>query len=201
MKRILALVAFALVFSGAQAAEPKDQLRLYPVKGWGALALRVPWDWKQKVDDDAQFPTFSLRPIKGQDFSLNILALPAKRRCRVPCDIDSLRFMAGNKARELKPQSLEPEIKLDLLKGKEAQGYYFSVTDRAPKKGEFKFLTMGYLAVGELVVEFRILVNDNQEDAVKAALEVLAGAREVKLPPEKPAPPKAMPDKVPEKKS
>ena len=201
MKRALAVIALALTASAASAAEPADQLRVYEVKGVGALALRVPWEWKQKRNEDSAFPSFEWRPIKGPDFTVRIEALPAAKRCRVPCDLESVRFIVGNTASEVKARSLEPQIKLEPLKGRNAQGYYFNATDRAPKPGEFKFLTQGVLATGELVVYFRILVNDGQQEAVRTALAVLSGARQVKLPPPKPGPQKAMPEKPPQKKS
>jgi hypothetical protein len=53
---------------------------------------------------------------------------------------------------------------------------YFSATDRAPKPGEYKFMTQGMLQVGELSVTFTILTNEGQELVIKQALDALKGA-------------------------
>ena len=57
------------------------------------------------------------------------------------------------------------------FQGRSGPGFY-SATDRAPKPGEFKFLTQGIVRVGELAVTFTI-PNDGQEAVVKQALEAL----------------------------
>jgi hypothetical protein len=62
------------------------------------------------------------------------------------------------------------------FQGRSGPGFYFSATDRAPKPGEYKFLTQGIVRVGELSVTFTILTNDGQEAVVKQALEALKGA-------------------------
>ena len=62
------------------------------------------------------------------------------------------------------------------LKGPSAIGYYFSVTERSPKPGEYKYMTQGMLRVGELVPTFTILTNDGAESVVADSLAMLQGA-------------------------
>jgi hypothetical protein len=56
------------------------------------------------------------------------------------------------------------------MRGESGMGYYFSATDRAPKPGEFKYLTQGILHIGELVASFTILSNDGGEANASDAL-------------------------------
>ncbi|HEY7676568.1 MAG TPA: hypothetical protein VIG69_05830, partial [Candidatus Methylomirabilis sp.] len=70
-------------------------------------------------------------------------------------------------------------IEVRELQGVAARGYYFSATDRAPKPGEYKFMTQGMLRVGSLLVTFTILTNDGQGNIVADALAMLRSARHV----------------------
>ena len=83
-------------------------------------------------------------------------------------------------AKFIKSQAVEETLKIVELKGSSGRGYYFSATDKAPKPGEYKFMTQGILLVGELTVTFTILTNDNQKDTVNDALTMLRTATHLK---------------------
>ena len=63
------------------------------------------------------------------------------------------------------------------LQGTAGKGFYFCATDRAPKPGEYKYLTQGTIRVGELLVTFTILTNDGQAGVVSGAMMMLKTAR------------------------
>jgi hypothetical protein len=80
-------------------------------------------------------------------------------------------------ANAAKSQAVEQSLPVQSFGTAEAQGHYFSVTDRAPKPGEFKYMTQGAVSVGGLPVAFTILSNGNPKAAVEPTLRMLAAAR------------------------
>ena len=87
-----------------------------------------------------------------------------------------MRAEVQQTAQQAQSQAVEAHIEVKELMGTSAKGYYFFATDRAPKPGEYKYMTQGILPVGELVVTFTVLTNDGQMPVVEAALEMLRRA-------------------------
>jgi len=98
------------------------------------------------------------------------IKLPSKEelRQRVEKAIDSVRGDA-----------MEKTINVVELPGASGPGFYFAVTDKAPKPGEFKYMSQGMILVGELVTTFTILTNDGQTQITQSALSMLKGAENV----------------------
>jgi hypothetical protein len=71
----------------------------------------------------------------------------------------------------VRDSAVEREFPLTALRGEQARGYYYLATDRAPKPGEFRYLTQGAVAVGGVIVTFTILHNKGAEAIAQAALE------------------------------
>ena len=83
-------------------------------------------------------------------------------------------------AEKVKSQSVEKTLQLVEFRGTSGQGYYFFSTDKAPKPDEYKYMTQGTLAVGDLIVTFTILTNGNHEQVAKESLTMLREARYLK---------------------
>lgn len=98
------------------------------------------------------------------------IKLPTKEelRQRVEKAIDPVRGDA-----------VEKNINVVELPGVSGPGYYFAITDKAPKPGEFKYMSQGMILVGELVTTFTILTNDGQTQITQSALSMLKGAENV----------------------
>jgi hypothetical protein len=74
-------------------------------------------------------------------------------------------------------QSLEKSLPIQSFGSGKVQGNYFSVTERAPKPGEYKYLTQGSMSVSGMPVGFTILSNGDTQAVVQPALRMLAAAR------------------------
>jgi len=114
--------------------------------GGGALVLPVPAGWKQKVQP-SDVPTLSLTPEAGNAFVVMVSALVRKDGVAAPSDPESLRKLVGLGAERALPQAVEKSLPVQDLRGGNAQGNYFSATDRAPKPGEFRNLTQGVATI------------------------------------------------------
>jgi hypothetical protein len=76
-------------------------------------------------------------------------------------------------AKSAEQQSVEGSLPLQSLVGASGRGYYFRATDRAPKPGEWKYLTQGMIRTGEIALTFTILTNDGQAAIEKAAVDMI----------------------------
>ncbi len=166
-------VALSLsVFAGHVFAE---EVRV-SIPGGGALILPAPEGWRN-ARQPGPVPTISLTPASGNSFQVMVSPLIAPNGRVAPSSRESLRRLVEAGANEAKSQAVEKSLLIQSFGSGEAQGNYFSATDRAPKPGEFKYMTQGTMSVGGLPVAFTILSNGNPQAAVEPALRMLASAR------------------------
>lgn len=156
------------------AASPS--VRSYAVPGDGALVLAVPRHWQQSVRQGSggRPPTITLLPAAGDEF--RVLISPWRPPAKTAPD--KLREIVERQGQGALVQAVEKTLVLEDLKGPEALGYFYSLTDKAPKPGEYEYLTQGMATVGELVLTFTILTRSRQAPERGAALEMLKTARQ-----------------------
>jgi hypothetical protein len=178
--RMIGLSAAALLSSVAVSfAADATAVKKYALPQRGSLQMNVPVGWSDEVRPPQQSnmpPTIVFRARDGKAF--DVLVTPIWRaRPEVPVATkEALRQSVQKAADELKAQALEQTIPIIELTGASGPGFYFSVTDKAPNPGEYKYLTQGLLRVGELAVSFSILTNDGQEQVREDALTLLKSA-------------------------
>ncbi len=151
-----------------------EELRI-PIPG-GALVLQVPQGWRS-TKESAAVPTVSLSPASGNAFHVTVSALVAADGRMAQSSPEAMRGLVEASANEVKPQAVESSLPLQGFGSGDVQGQYFSATDRAPKPGEFKFMTQGALSVKGLPVAFTVLSNGDPKAAVEPTLRMLASAR------------------------
>jgi hypothetical protein len=164
--------------SGPAAPPPPTQAsseRRYAIPFFGDLVLQVPDAWKgdlrQPPNDLPPIITFS--PAAGAPFTILVTA-GGKYYFRPPIrDGNDLRKRVETMARRAGQQSVEKTLEIKKLQGDECYGFYFSATSRAPKAGDYKYLTQGIAAVSEVIMAFNILTNKGRESVVEAALAML----------------------------
>lgn len=171
-------VLFGLIAAGAIAQTGGTSERRFTLPDHGYLVMQVPRDWSDKVSQPPNRlpPTIAFGPAAGKPFHVLITPMWPIGKDRPPVSRDQLRAAVEGSAQAAKPQAVEKQLPLVELQGRPGPGFYFSATDRAPKPGEFKYVTQGMLRVSELSVAFTILTNDGQEAVVKQALDALRGA-------------------------
>ena len=156
------------------------ELHSYSLPGHGALQLNVPTSWQETVSHPRGDlpPTIEFAPAKGNSFSVQITPLWSVTSDPTFNHPDKIRPLVETIGRKQLEQSVETEVTLNEIKGVEARGYFFTVTDKAPKEEEWKFLTAGAVGVGDLLVSFTILTNslDAERDQ---ALQIIGAVRQV----------------------
>ena len=179
MKRIKLYVALLLCLIATTAIAQTDTAeRRFALPDHGNFVITVPRDWKDQLRQppDRSPPTIVFGPGSGKPFHVVMIPIwPPTKEHALPSR-DQVRAAIERGAQEAGSQAVEKELRAVELQGRSGAGFYFSATDRAPKPGEYKFLTQGSILVGKLVVNFTILTNDGQEAVVKQALEALKSA-------------------------
>lgn len=140
------------------------------------LVLQVPAGWRS-AKQPGPGPTVSLSPATGNDFQVLVSALVARDGRLAPSSGESLRGLVEAGAQAAKAQAVEQSLPIHSFGTADVQGHYFSATDRAPKPGEFKYMTQGAMSVRGLPVAFTVLSNGTPKAAVEPTLRMLAAAR------------------------
>jgi hypothetical protein len=172
-------VAYLLLgFFVTAATAEETSLRRYPLADHSSIQLNVPASWKDEVRQPPKGlpPTIWFGPQTGASFKALVTPLWPRKKDVPPASADKIRQLVHQEARRVKPVAVEKTIAIKELKGSSSIGYYFSVTDRAPKKGEYKYMTQGIIRIGEVLTTFTILTNDGQESIVSEAIAMLKGA-------------------------
>lgn len=179
--RFLLTVIFSTLLVTSASADRDKSTREFPLPNIGQLQLQMPTEWKDLVRQPEQGlpPTITLVPAQGNSFEVLITPFWAVHPGIVVPEPEEIRKIVRQTADEAKSQAIEQVIPLKEIAGTSGIGYYFSATDRAPKPGEFKYLTQGTLRVGELALMFTVLTNDGGEMALADAMEMLKGAKHV----------------------
>lgn len=151
----------------------------FELPGHGMLALRVPtgWDHELRKHPGDFPPTLLFTGFESTAFV--VMVTPRWASAGDPADFNTpkaIRAIVEKAAHAAQPQALEERLSLVTVGGGKGPGYYFTATDRAPKPGEFKYMTQGAMRVGSLVCTFTILTNDAKSKVPTEVLNMLSGA-------------------------
>jgi hypothetical protein len=167
----LVIMVVAACWPAVAAAAPQS----FSLPGHGSLLLNVPEGWKASLSQPPGGlpPTIGLGGQSGAPFVVLITAVWGTSPGGGAPDDAKIKSTAATAAKSAEPQSVEGTLPLQTLVGASGRGYYFRATDRAPKPGEWKYLTQGMLRTGGVALTFTILTNDGQAAIEKAALEMV----------------------------
>jgi hypothetical protein len=177
--RILSCLAAALLLAAASAfSADRTVEKSVPLTEHGTFKLRVPATWTVEVTQDPQTvpPSIALRPAKGKAFEIVVAPL-WRPRPDVPLPTrESMQEQLKQGVENIQPQAMETEITLVEFQGKTGPGFYYSVTDKAPKPKGYKYMTQGLLTVSELLVIFTVLSNEGKDQVVRDLIAMLKTA-------------------------
>ena len=174
LKRAFIVVFAGLLACGAMAADMRVALPERP-----ALVIPLPVGWRGQVRRGAPDlpPTVILSSITEKNFTVMITPIWLRSADTKPLTPESLRAMVAAAAQNAKPQAVEAELPVRDMTGQGLFGAYFSATDKAPKPGEYRNMTQGMVAVGELHVGFTVLSNGDAAAVNGPAIQMLQSLR------------------------
>jgi hypothetical protein len=168
-----------LVPSIGLAGGPKA-IKKYPIPDHGVLELNVPTSWKGEVHKPQENmpPTIIFKPALGNDFEVLITVLwgtAGEQDFNSPAKV---RTLVENDGQKFLPKLVENRLVVQQIRGINNIGYLFSLTDKAPNPGEFRYITRGGIAVGNLLLNVTILYRVKDSQSVKEALSMFREARQ-----------------------
>ena len=173
---VLVVVVASLLFETAACAQNTRAISV-GFGDRGSIQLQVPASWQDRTDRPSAdvAPTIAFTPAAGAPFEVLLSPwLPAPGG-QMPDDQGVRREVETASAKQ-SAQAVEKDIPIRKLEGPGTSGYYFSVTDRNPNPGDFKYMTQGVYAVRGVLLGFTVLTNDGQQQVVSQALEMISTA-------------------------
>jgi hypothetical protein len=150
--------------------------RTYQLPDYGTLQLQVPRSWRdamQQPSDDLP-PVIMFSPKEGKAFQFMLTPIYSSGQQLAKVSLADIKDFIERSAKEAQAQAVEKVIPVKELHGTSVNGYYFFATDRAPKPGEWKYLTQGiFLVDNDLSPTFTILTNDGAEHVIEQALSMI----------------------------
>jgi len=176
---VMTLLVTLLIASIVSAAGQKA-IRKYPIPEHGTLELNVPTPWKGEIHKSQENmpPTIIFNPAKGNDFQVMITVLWGKTGEQDFNSQEKVRTFLEKDGQKLLTNAAEAKIVLREIKGVNNAGYYFSITDKAPNPGEYRYMTRGAIGVGNLFLNFTILHRVRDSQSVRDALSILREAKQ-----------------------
>jgi hypothetical protein len=177
--RIILLAGIALFFGNAVQAADDGVDRTYNIPGHGQLRLHLPTGWNDEVrQHPGDFPpTIFISGFDGSPFVVFITPRwpdpHAASDFGTPKSIHEIVVKAAHAAES---ESIEGKLSVVTMGGGRGPGYYFDATDKAPKPGEFKYMTQGAVGAGGVVCTFTILTSDKKSVVKTKALNMVSQA-------------------------
>jgi hypothetical protein len=183
-KKIVLLFSPVLVVfflgTGIVCADEKTTKKKYPIPEHGVLELNVPASWKggaHKPQENMP-PTIIFSPSKGNDLQVTMMVLWGKKEEPVFNGPEKVKTFLEKDGQKLLPRTVETKIVLNEIKGINHTGYYFSVTDKNPEPGEYRYMTRAGIGVGNLVLQVTVVHRVKESGAVKDTLSMLREAKQ-----------------------
>ena len=175
MVLIVTFFGIGIVYGAGQKA-----IRKFPIPEHGTLELNVPTSWKVEVHkpQEKMPPTLIFKPASGDDFQVLVTVLWSNKGEPDFNSQSKVRTFVEKDGQNLLPKTVETKIILQEIKGVNNIGYYFSITDKAPNPGEYRYMNRGAIGVGNLLLNATILNRVKESESVKDALSMLREARQ-----------------------
>lgn len=160
----VAALCAALPLHAAGAGEL--QAREFAIGESAVLSMDVDSSWKQTRPPE----TLALISIESKTPGrLHILVTPLPAAAdRI--ETEGLRSYVQKMADRIAPRTMEKDLTLTGMRGRDTDGFYFHATDSAYKSGEYRYMYQGGVLTNGVFVTFTVMYNEGAEQDAKTAL-------------------------------
>jgi tetratricopeptide (TPR) repeat protein len=145
----------------------------------GELIMNIPEKWKQGSGKKLIiYPTIIFIPDKGDDFKVLITPMWNVKNDPTYPNSENIRSMIDDDAGKLLPNAVEERVDIKEFNGVYRKGYYFFLTDKAPKLGEYPYLTRAVIGVGDLLLRATILSRSKSSEGITSTIKALQEAKQ-----------------------
>lgn len=174
-------VSICLCLTLPSFAAERIAVRSFSIPQHGKLMLNIPSTWKQGAGDPVKiFPTITLSPDKGDAFKVLITPIWNTKNDPNFNKSEKVKSLIYNDLREMLPSAIEKDVNIREFKGVYGNGYYFLLTDKAPKPGEYTYATRSWVGVGDFLLSVTILSRSKNSEGITSTIMALKGAKHIK---------------------
>lgn len=155
--------------------------RSFLLENQGYLELQVPsaWDADVRRPPGGLPPTIIFMPQGNKSFLVQITVIyPIRDGMKMP-DNTKVQSIVKNMSLRAKSQSIETDIPILKLEGKNSNGYYFTATSKGNESGEYKYIAQGMFRVGELAPTFTVLMTDKTKEIIDDVISIMQNANHI----------------------
>jgi hypothetical protein len=177
LKQKIILFLILLVFLFGRVLGDVIQ-RTYNLPNKQSITFNVPSNWR----DDIQSPSPNLPPtihftassLEGENFDILITVLWKAPKANLDfATLIETKAVVQQSLDHIASDVVEKNVQLKSI-GNPIMGYYFSVTDKAPKPGEYEYLSQGAVRKDNIECVFTILTHTSDSIVVVQALTMLS---------------------------
>ncbi|MFI5305350.1 MAG: hypothetical protein ACHQYP_11225 [Nitrospiria bacterium] len=174
----------SLTYSASQPSTPithsdQPEFHSYAVPQHGLFELLVPSSWIDSVQQPPGNlpPTIRFVAATGNPFELLVTLLWSQKPGENINEPSKIKAMITNIGQNILPTAIEKELKVFELKNGDSVGYYYVVTDKAPRPGDCPIMVQGAIGIGELQLSFTLLENQKETIEQRTALNMLINGK------------------------
>jgi hypothetical protein len=151
---------------------------VFEIPGHGKLEMVMPEAWQVQTRSMTSPASrwLHVTPKEGGAFDIQLTSVWLDQDSVAKVTPQSLRTDAEDAGKDLLSHSTEKVLKLKSIQREQCVGWYFSLTDRKPKPGEFGYVTQGTFLTGSVLSMFTILHREPNAPEVVQAIDMLSGA-------------------------
>ncbi len=142
---------------------------VYPI---GILELYPRTSWKFSRSE----PTAAVPSVAYTTQDDTVIRIRVMTGGRGVGDEEALRSRVLENGMRLLGQAVETDLEILDITGKNAKGYYYILTDKAPKPGEWKYIMEGMYQVNEVVLIITIVSHEKTSEDMADALAMIQHA-------------------------
>lgn len=173
------LTFLMVVFSGKLCiAAESESVHSYEIPLHGKLELKFPTKWKSGFGQPPGNlpPTIAIGPANKEIYNkITVFWNHAnKPNFNDPKELKATVYRLGT---GMLPGAVESKIILKEITGRRNKGYYYTITDKHPKPGEWKYMSQGFVSVKDLQLAFTILSHKKSSSDIDAIIKMLKEAK------------------------
>jgi hypothetical protein len=176
--KLKSTIILLLILCGFISTAYSDEvIKSIPLPGHGNLNLSISNEWNVNITQPESNlpPTIEITPTKGNKFTFLITPLWNAKN-NEPFEDNKIKGLVESDGNKMLSDAVEKELKIKKISGKYAKGYYFMLTDKAPKPNEYKYCIRAGIGVGNLLLSVTLLTNDNNSKDIEKAIKMLTNA-------------------------
>ncbi len=141
----------------------------------GLLTMRLPDTWRQKINHHSQ--TVTLAPDQGDEFQVLITPLWSNADDPAFNNEESIKRIIDAQLKTMLPGAVEETVEIKEFKSVDGTGYYFLVTDKAPKPGEYPYAMVSVLGIGKIILVSTVLCRSKDTIGITETIKALQSAK------------------------